>query len=155
MHSSASPVELRGTTGEGSVDQQPVDLGLLVARHAEAIRLIEGGKRVGDAVYMHEALLAQQPADIRDLAAAASQLASLTHDVFNVIRFSTRRPEIAFLSYPAFFTDPFPVLRASWLVRLSTGQIAHSDFSTQDNPPILCDSACNFDPLSWGIGVQN
>jgi hypothetical protein len=71
------------------------------------------------------------------LAAAASRLASLTHDAFNVIRFSTRRPEIAFLCYPAFFTDPFPVLRASWLVRLSTGQIAYSDFSTQDNPPIL------------------
>jgi DNA phosphorothioation-associated putative methyltransferase len=122
---------------EGSVDQQLIDLGVLVASHAEAIRLVEGGKRVGDAVYMHEALLAQQPADIQDLVAAASQLAALTHDAFNVIRFSTRRPEIAFLCYPAFFMEPFPVLRASWLVRLSTGQIAHSDFSMQDNPPIL------------------
>jgi two-component sensor histidine kinase len=24
-----------------------------------------------------------------------------------------------------------------------------------DNQPIECYSACNFDPLSWGIGVQN
>ena len=32
-------------------------------------------------------------------------------------------------------------------------------FSASDDPAlavcVLCYSACNFDPLSWGIGVQN
>jgi hypothetical protein len=29
-----------------------------------------------------------------------------------------------------------------------------SPYSTVD-PSLYCHSACNFDPLSWGIGVQN
>jgi hypothetical protein len=79
----------------------------------EAIRLVNGGKRVGDAVYMHQALLAQQPGAVQDLVAAASRLADLDDGAFNVVRISTRRLEVAFLCYPDFFTDPFPVLRSS------------------------------------------
>jgi DNA phosphorothioation-associated putative methyltransferase len=119
------------------VDQQLADLSLLEARHVEAIRLVNGGKRVGDAIYLHETLLAQQPAAVQDLAAAAAQLADFDDGAFNVVRISTRRLKVAFLSYPDFFTDPFPALRASWLVRLPTAQTGHSDFSTRDNPPIL------------------
>ncbi len=119
------------------MDQQLADIGALEDRHAEAIRLVEGGKRVGDAVYLHEALLASQPAAVQELSAAAAGLINLPATAFNVIRFSTRRPEVAFLYYPEFFAEPFPALRSSWLVRLSTAQTTHSDFSTQDNPPIL------------------
>ncbi len=126
-----------GASRGGILDQQLTDLGDLQARHTEALRLINGGMRVGDAVYMHQTLLAQQPAPVQHLAAAASRLADLPETAFNVVRISTRRLEVAFLCYPDFFTDPFPVLRASWLVRLSTAQTAHSDFSSQDNPPIL------------------
>lgn len=119
------------------MDQQLPDLGDLETRHAEAIRLVEGGKRVGDAVYLHEALLATQPPTVQQLAVDAARLAELPETAFNVIRFSTRRPEVAFLYYPDFFSDPFPALKSSWLVRLSTAQTAQSDFSGQDNPLIL------------------
>jgi DNA phosphorothioation-associated putative methyltransferase len=119
------------------VDQQLADIGALEDRHAEAIRLVEGGKRVGDAVYLHETLLATQPTPVQELAADAARLAELTGAAFNVVRVSMRRPEVAFLYYPDFFTDPFPALRSSWLVRLSTAQTAHSDFTIQENPPIL------------------
>lgn len=119
------------------MDQQLADIGALEDRHAEAIRLIEGGKRVGDAVYLHEALLASQPAAVQELSAAAASRVNIPATAFNVIRFSTRRPEVAFLYYPDFFVEPFPALRSSWLIRLSTAQTTHSDFSAQDNPPIL------------------
>ncbi len=119
------------------MDQHLAEIGTLEACHAEAIRLIEGGKRVGDSVYLHEALLANQPAAVQELSTAAANLVNLPAKAFNVIRFSTRRPEVAFLYYPDFVADPFPALRSSWLVRLSTAQSTFSDFSAQDNPPIL------------------
>src|SRR4051794_5886508 len=56
-----------GHDREDSVDQQLGDLEALDIRHAKAIRLVEGGKRVGDAVYLHEALLATQPAPVQAL----------------------------------------------------------------------------------------
>ena len=95
------------------MDQQLVDLEVLGGRHACAIRLAKGGTRVGDAVYLNEALLSQQPAPGRELVTDAAQLAVLPDTAFNVVRISIRRPEVAFLYYPNFFVDPFPALRSS------------------------------------------
>src|SRR5262249_2170415 len=41
------------------------------------------------------------------------------------------------LDYAGFFEQAFPVLRRSWLIRLSAARAAGSDFMSQDNPPIL------------------
>ncbi len=119
------------------MDRQLADIRTLEARHAEAIRVVRCGKRVGNSIYLHQELLARQPPVVGGLAAEAARLAELPSTAFNVVRLSTRRPEVALLHYPNFFTEPFPALKASWLVRLSTTQTTHSDFSRQENPPIL------------------
>ncbi len=106
-------------------------------RHAAAAHLLEGGKRVGDVVYMHVSLLEQQSEAVRDLLAAAVPLAPNAAGRFSVVRIALRRPEIGLLDYPGFFEEPFPALRASWLVELDTGRVSTVDFSARDNPPIL------------------
>lgn len=106
-------------------------------RHAAAARLLDGGKRVGDAVYMHVSLLEEQSRAVSDLVMAAATLAPSADGRFSVVRIALRRPEIGLLDYPGFFEEPFPALRASWLVDLGTGRVAAVDFSARDNPPIL------------------
>jgi hypothetical protein len=105
--------------------------------HAEAVRLIDGGKRVGDGAYLHTSLLLEQPPPLRELIAAAAALAGSAATGFNVLRVALKRPEVALLDYPAFFEDPFPALRMSWLVDLRTGRVSVNDFSARENPPIL------------------
>lgn len=106
-------------------------------RHAAAARLLEGGKRVGDAVYMHVSLLVEQSGAVRDLVMAAVTLAPDADDCFSVVRIALRRPEIGLLNYPRFFEEPFPTLRASWLIDLEAERVSTVDFSARDNPPIL------------------
>lgn len=106
-------------------------------RHAATARLIDGGKRVGDAVYMHVSMLEEQSGAIRDLVTAAATLAPDAEGRFSVVRIALRRPEIGLLDYPRFFEEPFPALRASWLVDLETRRVSSVDFSARDNPPIL------------------
>ena len=109
----------------------------LHSRHATATRLLDGGKRVGDAVYMHVSLLEEQSKTVRDVVAAASMLAHDATYHINVVRISLRRPEIGLLDYPAFFDEPFPALRASWFIDLAAERVSRIDFSTRANPPIL------------------
>ena len=105
--------------------------------HAEAIRLIDGGKRIGDGVYLHTSLLGEQTPALRDLVVAAVAMAGVGAADFNVVRVALRQPEVALLDYPAFFEDPFPSLRMSWFVDLKVGRVATSNFSARENPPIL------------------
>lgn len=119
------------------VNRERLDIHELGDRYAALVRLIDGGKRVGDAVYMHQSLLAEQPRVVRGLIAEAVDMAALPSEAFNVVRVTLRRPEVALLDYPEFFEDPFPVLRRSWLVGLDTARVSTSDFSMQENPPIL------------------
>lgn len=106
-------------------------------RYVAMVRAIIGGKRVGDAVYMHETLLADQLPEVRAMIAEAAGTVDLPSVTFNVVRVTLRRPEVALLDYPDFFQEPFPVLQRSWLISLDTARVAMSDFSMQENPPIL------------------
>ena len=113
------------------------ECGAAAQRHAEAVRRIDGGKRVGDGVYLHASLLGEQPSALRELVGVAVALAGAGAAEFNVLRVALKQPEVALLDYPAFFQDPFPSLRMSWFVDLKTGRVTTSDFSARENPPIL------------------
>ncbi|HJU16365.1 MAG TPA: DNA phosphorothioation-associated putative methyltransferase [Stellaceae bacterium] len=105
------------------------------SRHATAVRLLEGGKRVGDVIYMHTSLVREQATDVRALVAEACALARPT--AFTVVRLALRRPEVGLLDYPLFFEEPFPALRSSWLVDLAMTRVVAGDFAARENPPIL------------------
>ncbi|NGM23972.1 hypothetical protein G3576_28455 [Roseomonas stagni] len=106
-------------------------------RHAATMRLVEGGKRVGQSVYLHVSLLALQAQTVRELVAGAVAFAGPASTGFTVVRFNLQRPEVALLDYPNFFEEPFPTLRTSWFVDLPSKSAREIDFSTRENPPIL------------------
>ena len=55
----------------------------------------------------------------------------------NVVRIETARRRVAFLDYPSFFDEPFPVLRASHLMDLNTGRLRTRRYDEAGNPPVL------------------
>jgi DNA phosphorothioation-associated putative methyltransferase len=74
----------------------------------------------------------------QELAATAIQFAGLRTDLdFNVIRVADDGNEVALLSYPGFFEEPFPALSSSWRFRVASNSLRFRDFSQSLNPPIL------------------
>jgi DNA phosphorothioation-associated putative methyltransferase len=109
----------------------------LVSLYATAIRELDGGKRVNDAVYMHLELIEVQSPVVRKMIEGASRLANVAEGCFTVVRISRSRPEIALLDYPDFCDEPFPALRTSWLIDLTTERVSRRDFLNQENSLIL------------------
>ena len=118
--------------------QEPDPRGLsgIRGRRAAAVRLLEAGKRVGDAVYLHASLLADQAPLVRELVSEAAVLAGPAVG-FSVVRLALRRPGDRPPGLPGFLRGSFPSLRASWLVDFEGGRVTASDFSARENPPVL------------------
>lgn len=109
----------------------------MTSGYATAVRELNGGKRLHDVVYMHSTLIRLQTPIVRELIDEAARLAKVTEDDFSIARISQNRPEVALLDYPDFFDDPFPALRTSWLIDLTTQRASRRDFGDQENPLIL------------------
>jgi DNA phosphorothioation-associated putative methyltransferase len=119
------------TRAEADPTDNPVTL------YRAALGRLDGGKRVGDHTYMHQALVEAQEPAARRIVDAAACAAGLSLQNYNIVRLSRDRPELALLNYPKFFDDPFPALRTSWLVDLTDRRVSRRDFPNQDNPLIL------------------
>jgi DNA phosphorothioation-associated putative methyltransferase len=113
------------------------------------------GKTVAGRLYLHVSALGDDAAEAgaaeadaslpAELAARlttrlirAEQLAGLRPgEHFNLLRLDTAGDELALLSYPGFFDEPFPALAESWRVDLAAGTVSHRTYADSLNPPIL------------------
>ena len=55
----------------------------------------------------------------------------------NVLKLGRGEPQISYLSYSAFETDPHPALAASGSVHLQTFRVRQRSFAGTRNPPVL------------------
>jgi DNA phosphorothioation-associated putative methyltransferase len=102
--------------------------------YPELVAQLTVGKRLPEAVYLHEEVLPGLAPALQDLIAYASSLAA--GDKWNVIKLATGSARISLLFYPAFLDDAFPALGASTVVDLESGTISRRTYD-QANPPIL------------------
>lgn len=58
-------------------------------------------------------------------------------DGATIIKFYARKPQISYLFYPDFDTDPHPVLHTSMHINLRGLSVSYQDYSHLPNPPIL------------------
>ncbi|MEB3359454.1 MAG: DNA phosphorothioation-associated putative methyltransferase [Synechococcales bacterium] len=107
--------------------------------HSTLVKLCQRstvGKLLPDALYVHRSAVPSLPLDLQHYEAQArsvtAQLAAAT-----LVKFSFDKPQIAYLFYPDFDTDPHPALQCSIQVNLETLTTTQRDYSTTDNPPIL------------------
>ncbi len=93
------------------------------------------GKTLPDAFYLHISALALLPTPLQQLEQRARQV--VPGVVATLVKFKFRRPQIAYLHYPDFDTDPHPALHSSTLVDLAHLTATTRAYQERSNPPIL------------------
>jgi hypothetical protein len=93
------------------------------------------GKTLPGAFYLHSSALALQPTPLQQLEQRARQV--VPGVVATLVKFKFRRPQIAYLHYPDFDTDPHPALHSSILVDLARLTATTRSYQERPNPPIL------------------
>ncbi|MBN3940328.1 MAG: DNA phosphorothioation-associated putative methyltransferase [Nostoc sp.] len=94
------------------------------------------GKHTRGALYVHVSALAALDPVLRICEGCASRTIGRV-DEATLIKYHTDKPQISYLSYPEFDTDPHPTLKASIGIDLKTLVVTHRDYATRENPPIL------------------
>ncbi|BAY08116.1 DNA phosphorothioation-associated putative methyltransferase [Calothrix sp. NIES-2098] len=94
------------------------------------------GKHTRGALYVHVSALTELDALLRIYEGCASRTIGRV-DGATLIKFCIDKPQICYLFYPDFDTDPHPALKASIIIDFITLKITHRDYQTRANPPIL------------------
>ena len=94
------------------------------------------GKHTRSALYIHVSALAALDPLLRICEGCASRTIGRV-DEATLIKYHTDKPQISYLCYPDFDTDPHPALKASITIDLKTLVVTHRDYATRANPPIL------------------
>jgi DNA phosphorothioation-associated putative methyltransferase len=102
----------------------------------EAFRASPVGKKTQSALYVHRRALPNLPSVLRVLEGCARTLVGEVEGA-NVVKLHREIPQVSYLGYPDFDSDPHPALAGSLLVHLQTFRVSYRDYSASDNPPIL------------------
>ncbi|MDZ8078339.1 MAG: DNA phosphorothioation-associated putative methyltransferase [Nostoc sp. DcaGUA01] len=94
------------------------------------------GKRTRGALYVHVSALAALDPLLRIYEGCASRTIGRV-DGATLIKYHIDKPQISYLFYPEFDTDPHPALQASIGIDLKTLAVTHREYKTRANPPIL------------------
>jgi DNA phosphorothioation-associated putative methyltransferase len=94
------------------------------------------GKLTPTALYVHVSALGRLPAVLRVYEGCArSYIGSV--QAANIVKLHRRKPQVSYLSYPAFDKEAHPALLGALVVPLQTFHIDYRDYSSSANPPIL------------------
>ena len=95
------------------------------------------GKILPDAFYIHLSAIAELDALVIAYEAEARKLLSKRDNEYNILKFGLSKPQISYLFYPKFESDPHPRLKYSLIVNLQTQGVDYRDYTDSKNPPIL------------------
>lgn len=96
----------------------------------------EFGKLTPEALYVHAAYVHDLPTVLRVYEGAARQITGDVDDA-TIIKLNRLKPQVSFLVYPEFETDPHPALQASIVAKLGEIRVKYRYFGNSENPPIL------------------
>ena len=94
------------------------------------------GKLTPEALYVHVDYVADLPPLLRVYEGAARVITGDVDDA-TLVKLHRQKPQVSFLVYPTFDTDPHPALEASIVAKLGEIRLKHRYFGDSDNPPIL------------------
>jgi len=94
------------------------------------------GKLTPEALYVHSAYVAELPALLRVYQGAARQLTGDVDDAV-LLKLNRLKPQVSFLVYPTFESDPHPAIEASIVAKLGAIRVKYRYFGDTKNPPIL------------------
>lgn len=102
----------------------------------DACRKSPVGKQTPDALYLHFSALPCLPPVLRVYEGCARAYIG-TVEGANVVKLSQAKPQVSYLYYPDFESDPHPALAASLVVPLTTFHIDYREYKDSKNPFIL------------------
>jgi len=103
---------------------------------AKACQQSKIGKHTPSALYVHvDALQALDPL-LRIYEGCASRTFG-GMDGATLVKFALSQPQISYLFYPEFDTDPHPALHTSMIIDLQTLEVKYREYDSMENPPIL------------------
>lgn len=94
------------------------------------------GKLTPEALYVHVCGLERILPVLRVYEGAARALTGNVDDA-TIIKLHRLKPQVSFLVYPTFDTDPHPALQTSVVARLPELRVSFRNFGDSANPPIL------------------
>jgi DNA phosphorothioation-associated putative methyltransferase len=94
------------------------------------------GKLTQEALYVHVSALPRVPAVLRVYEGCGRALTG-TVEEGNIIKLHRQKPQVSYLSYPDFDSDPHPALATVVIARLGQLDVTFRDFRDTGNPPIL------------------
>ena len=89
-----------------------------------------------EALYVHVDYVTDLPPLLRVYEGAARTISGNVDDA-TLVKINRQKPQVSFLVYPDFDTDPHPALEASIVAKLGEIRLKHRFFGDSDNPPIL------------------
>ncbi len=96
------------------------------------------GKHIRGNRYFHVSALEGLAPLLREQVQLAAAHAGLRVDTdFNVVKIDEEKSQISLLSYEHFFEHPFPCLKYSYVVDLTSDRVKHLRYDLSENPPIL------------------
>lgn len=96
----------------------------------------EVGKRLPNALYVHESALSTLPPVLRLYEGCASGMMGRV-DGANIIKLHRSEPKISYLAYPEFDTCAHPALAWAMTIHLQTFRVKLRDYKSRRNRPIL------------------
>jgi DNA phosphorothioation-associated putative methyltransferase len=94
------------------------------------------GKRTQSALYVHKTALEALPPVLRVYEGCARVLVGEVEGA-NIVKLHRDHPQVSYLSYPDFDSDPHPALQGSLLVNFRSLKTSYREYGESDNPPIL------------------
>ena len=119
-----------------SIDQLEIVAFVDFSIYKKLVNQLPIGKRLPDAVYLHQSYLEAVPEQLTELVEQVSTEHGADFQ-WNVLKLSRRDYKVSLLSYPDFDEDSYPPLKASLTIDLVRSSVRQTSFSKSDNPPIL------------------
>jgi hypothetical protein len=102
----------------------------------DAIQSSPFGKLTPEALYVHADYVNELPALLRVYDGAARQITGDVDDA-TIIKFNRIKPQVSYLVYRNFDSDPHPCLEASIVSKLGALRVKFRNFAESPNPPIV------------------
>jgi DNA phosphorothioation-associated putative methyltransferase len=103
---------------------------------ASAMRTSAVGKLTPKALYIHTSALTHLPSVLRIYEGCARAYLGAVEEA-NIVKLYRDTPQVSYLSYPDFESDPHPALAASVTVHLKTFRTHYREYIDAKNPPII------------------
>ena len=107
------------------------------AEYKKLVGQLKVGKRLPDAIYLHESAMAAVPHDLHAYLFKTIEKIELANTPWNIVKFFRKDFKISLLYYPSFFEDSYPALHASHTIDLQKSTVRSSSYEKSENPPIL------------------